>query len=254
MKTVKREYDTGSVSTRVSWGKAQKSSKSDQFFSRCWVDGDGVIEINLASPHLDSDSEALDDLIGALADYVDTHNSLFGTLHDELEGCGLLVILLNHAEVEGLERSFVNLHRVPVLFAGFWLSQADGSHGRVREDDRGDVFVVEFVVLEFRRTEETVGKPSASSDGDGGQEPFAGDVSNRSDTGNVGVLVVVNDDIALGGGLDTKGLQTEGFGVGLTANCPQENVGFDLVALVSVDGQIACLTLNLGDLCLFCEV
>jgi hypothetical protein len=72
-------------------------------FSGCWVDGDSVVEINLASSHLDSDSETLDDLIGTLADDMDADNSFFGTLHDELEGSGLLVRLLNHAEVEGLE-------------------------------------------------------------------------------------------------------------------------------------------------------
>jgi hypothetical protein len=34
----------------------------------------------------------------------------------------------------------------------------------------------------------------------------------------------------------------------LTANCPQENVGLDLVALVGVDSQIPRFTLDLGDL------
>ena len=71
------------------------------------MDGDGVVEINLASPHLDGDGETLDDLIGSLTDDVDAHNSFFGTYHDELEGGGLLVVLLNHAKVEGLEGGFV---------------------------------------------------------------------------------------------------------------------------------------------------
>jgi len=71
------------------------------------VDGDGVVEIDLTSPHFDGDGEALDDLIGALADDVKAHNSFFGALHDELEGGWLLVMFLDHAEVEGLEGSFV---------------------------------------------------------------------------------------------------------------------------------------------------
>ena len=71
------------------------------------MDGDSVVEIDFSSPHLDGDGETLDDLIGALTDDMDAHDSLFGTLHDELEGGGLLVVLINHTEIEGLEGSFV---------------------------------------------------------------------------------------------------------------------------------------------------
>ena len=76
-------------------------------FSGCWVDGDGIVKIGLTSTHFDGDGEALDDLIGTLTEDVEAHNSFFGTLHDEFEGGWLLVVLLNHAEVEGLEGSFI---------------------------------------------------------------------------------------------------------------------------------------------------
>lgn len=89
-----------SLSLKIAWIR-------ELTFSGSWVDGDGVVEINLASPHLDGDGKALDDLVGTLTDDVNAHNSFFGTLHDELEGGGLLVVLLDHAEVEGLEGSFV---------------------------------------------------------------------------------------------------------------------------------------------------
>jgi len=36
--------------------------------------------------------------------------------------------------------------------------------------------------------------------------------------------------------------------MGLTADCPQEDIGLDLVALIGVDGQISRFTLDLGDL------
>jgi len=71
------------------------------------VDGDGVVEINLAGSHLYGNGETLDDLVGTLANDVEAHDSFFGTLHDELEGGGLLVLFLYHAEVEGFEGSFV---------------------------------------------------------------------------------------------------------------------------------------------------
>jgi len=76
-------------------------------FSGCWVDGDGVVEIDLTGTHFYGDGEALDDFIRALTDDMEAHNSFFGTLHDELEAGGLLVVLLDHAEVEGFEGSFV---------------------------------------------------------------------------------------------------------------------------------------------------
>jgi len=48
----------------------------------------------------------------------------------------------------------------------------------LREDDGGDVFVAELVILEFGRAIQAVGEPSSSGDGDGGQEPLAGNVSD----------------------------------------------------------------------------
>lgn len=60
--------------------------------------------------------------------------------------------------------------------------------------------------------------------------------------------MVVDDDVALGGGLDTDLFQSEVLGVGLTADCPQENVGLDGTVLVGVNGQIAVFALNFSDL------
>jgi len=66
-------------------------------------------------------------------------------------------------------------------------------------------------------------------------------------------LVLVDDDVALGSGLDTDIIQTEFLSICLTTDCPQENVGVDLVAPVGVDGQISRFTLDLCDLCLSVE-
>ena len=120
----------------------------------------------------------------------------------------------------------------------------------LREDNGGNVIVAELVIREFGGTKETVGKPSSSGDGDRGQEPLASNVSDGTDTRNIGVLVLVDDDVALGGSLDAKSVQTELLGIGLATDCPQKNIGLDLVALVGVDGQIPWLTLNFCDLCL----
>ena len=119
-----------------------------------------------------------------------------------------------------------------------------------REDNRGDVFVVELIALVFGRTEETVGEPSSSGDGDGGQKPLASHISDRSDAGNTGILVFVDNDVAPGGGFNTKVVQTKAFCVRLTTDCPQENIGLDLFALVGVDGQISWRALDLCNMSL----
>ena len=62
--------------------------------------------------------------------------------------------------------------------------------------------VAELIVLEFGGAKQAVCKPSSSGDGYRGEEPLAGDVSDRGDTGNVGVLLF--DDVALRGSLDAK--------------------------------------------------
>lgn len=217
------------------------------------MDGDGVIQVNLTSPHFYGDGEALDDLIGALTDYMEAHNSFLGTLHDELEGGGFLVMFLDHTEIEGLEGRFINLHRVSVFLASLWLGQANGPHRGVREDNGSDIFIVELVILEFRRSIETVGKPPPSSDGDRSQEPLSSNIPDGSYTWNVGVLVLVDDDVTLGSGLNTESVQTEVLGICLTADRPQENVGLDRVALIGVDGQVSWFTFDLCDLCLSVE-
>ena len=162
-------YGTGNISTWVAIKQSKKNHRRvtnsvnetllasqaslggrELTFSGCWVNGDGVVEINLASPHLNSDSEALDDLVGTLTNDVEAHDPFFWTLHDELESGGFLVVFVDHAEVEGLEGSFIwmrislnmaggqgkqgsrtNLHSVSVLLSGLWLGQTDGSHWRM---------------------------------------------------------------------------------------------------------------------------
>ena len=76
-------------------------------FSRCGVDGDSVVEIGLTGAHFDRDGEALDNLVGALADDVNADDSFFGTLDDELEGGRLFFVFFDHAEVERPEGRFI---------------------------------------------------------------------------------------------------------------------------------------------------
>ena len=63
----------------------------------------GVVQINLSGPHLYGNGETLDDLARALTNDMDADNSFFRPLYDELEHGGFLVMLIDHAEIEGLE-------------------------------------------------------------------------------------------------------------------------------------------------------
>ena len=71
------------------------------------MNGNSVFEVGLAGAHFYSDGEALDNFVRALADDVETNNSFFRTLYDELEGCRLLFVFFYHAEVERPKGSFV---------------------------------------------------------------------------------------------------------------------------------------------------
>ncbi len=65
----------------------------------------------------------------------------------------------------------------------------------MREHDRGDVLVVEMRVLEFGPAEEAVCEFAACGDGDGGELDFAAYVAEGVDVIDVGVLVIVCDDV-----------------------------------------------------------
>ena len=71
------------------------------------MDSDSVVKISLAGAHFHSNSEALNNLVAALADDVHTDDPFFRALYDELEFCGLLVCFLDHAKVQSLEGRFV---------------------------------------------------------------------------------------------------------------------------------------------------
>lgn len=78
-----------------------------------------------------------------------------------------------------------------------------------REDDGRDVGVVELLVLVLLSAEETVREPAAGSDGDGGEEGLASDVSDGEDVGHVGRLELVVGDVALLVRLDTDLLEAD---------------------------------------------
>ena len=102
---------------------------------------DSAGAIKLLTPHLNSDTKPLHDLVTAHSNNVDTDNALLGTHADQLVHGRLLVLLRDHREVQGTEGRLVckcvrpivlsterdegrtNFHRViTILFPGFWLS------------------------------------------------------------------------------------------------------------------------------------
>lgn len=135
------------------------------------------------------------------------------------------------------------------------LGQADRASSGVREDDGRDVVVVELVVLELLPTEQPVGQPSSSGDGDGRQEGLADDVSDGKDVVGRRLLVRVHLDEPVVVRLDTRGGQVEVLGLGVSADRPDEAVDLERLARVERERQRARGLLdNLGDVGLLVHV
>lgn len=110
----------------------------------------------------------------------------------------------------------------------------------MREDDGRDVLVREVVVLVLGTAKETVTQATASSDGDGGEEGLALDVTNGVDAVDVGVLVLVDNDVALLVNVDTDLVEANAGNVRVTANSPDKDVDLEgLVRRVDVDEERA---------------
>lgn len=181
-----------------------------------------------------------DHLTGVGANDVDTENSVSLLVSNELDGTlGVEVGLGSRVGGKG-ELADV------VLDAGLLdllLSLSNPSNLRVGVHDRGDGGVVNVAV--------TGGNVLSGSNslllGLVGQHGAESDVTNASDVGLVGSVLLVDDDSALVVLLDTGSLEVQALGVGSSANGNEQNVGIKglLVALLDVlDLDLDAVALN----------
>lgn len=127
------------------------------------------------------------------------------------------------------------------------------ARGHAREDDSGDVVVVEVVVLDA--AVKTVRQPPARRNRHRGKERLALHVANSEDVVDVGLLVLVHHDVTVLDQLEPDLLTAEVVGERVTADSPEEDIRADLLALVGVDGlgerlvdvRVLHLGGNLGD-------
>lgn len=182
-----------------------------------------AVKVSLGGTHLDGNTEALQNLVAALAEDVQANDSLVRTLADELVGGRTLVLRLHHGVVHGSEAGSVDLDRVTELLTSLGLGKTNAANSGVREDDRGDVGVVEVSVL--LATEKTVSKTTSSGDSNGGQfHTSVADVTQSVNAVNIGVLVLVDLDVALVIKLNTGILQIELLDFRCTTDGPQNAV------------------------------
>jgi hypothetical protein len=208
-------------------------SHSHQLLSRGRVNGNTAVKVSLGSTHLDGNTEALQNLITALAKDVQTNDLLVRTFTDKLVSSGTLVFGLHHGVVHGSEAGGVNLDGVTELLAGLGLGKTDAADSGVGEDDRGDVGIVKVGIL--LSAEETVTETTTSGDGNGGQlGTGVANISKSVNAVNVGVLVLVDLDVVLVVSLDASVLQLELLNLGGTTDGPQDAVDIHSVFTVIV--------------------
>ena len=112
-----------------------------------------------------------------------------------------------------------------------------------------------MVVLVLLSAVQPVAQPSRSSDRYGRQQSLAAHITQRVDARDLGLLVLVHNDIPLLGQLDADLLQSQSLRVRVTADRPEQAIHLDLLALVRVHGErLALLAFDLLDLGALVEV
>ena len=183
------------------------------------------IKIPLPRPHLHRHPKPLEHLRAATPQNMQPHHLLLLARADQFIRRRRLRLRRHHGIIHGREIRLVDLDvAVAEPVARFLLRQADGADFRVGEHHRGDVGVVQFRVLMLRPAEEAVGQLAARGDGDRGEFDFAADVAEGVDVVDVGVLVVVGDDLALLILVHAGFVEAEVFDFRVAADGPEEAV------------------------------
>jgi len=173
-----------------------KSFQRNQLLCTSRMNRHTIIEIRLRRSHLDRNPKALQHLGAARPQDMQAHDLLLLARTDQLIARRALLLRIHHRVVHRGETRVVDLEILrAVLCFRVRLAQANAADFRVREHDGGDVLVVEMRVVEGGPAEETVGEFAAGGDGDGGEFDFAAHVAEGVDVVDVGVLVVVGDDV-----------------------------------------------------------
>ncbi|KAB8606239.1 hypothetical protein FH972_025869 [Carpinus fangiana] len=214
----------------------------DQLLGARGMYGDAAVKVGLCGAHLDGDAKALQHLAAALAHDVQPDDLLLLARAHQLVRAGALVLGLHHRIVHRGEAGGVDLDIVLAEFLlGLRLREADGADLGVREHDGRDVVIDEVRVL--RAAEDAVRELATRGDGDGGElVALVADVTEREDAGHVGLLVVVDGDVAALVLLDAGLVEAQVLNLGRAADGPQQGVdveGAGAAVVLVVDALLA---------------
>ena len=184
------------------------------------MDGDGVVEVALGRTHANGDGKALQHFIGAGTDDVAADDSLLRPDADELHvGAGLAG---GQGVIHRREIGDVDLDGVAVLQARLALAQAHGADRRVGEYDGRDHLVFQAALAVA--AEQSIAQPPPGGDRDGRQGGASGDVADRIDARDRGVLEAVGGDESLLIERHPGRLQAEVRDIRRTSDGPQQAV------------------------------
>lgn len=150
------------------------------------MDGDSPVEVLLGGSHFDGDPEALHHFIHAAPHGVEADDPFIFADNDKFHEGGDFVV--SESVEHAVELCLVDLV-LAVNLLGLLLVEADHAEGRMCEHDGRDVVVVKTAL--GLPAEEPVGQLLPGRDGHWGQLHLAGDVAERVESCDVGVLKIV---------------------------------------------------------------
>lgn len=202
-----------------------------------------AIKILLRRSHLHRHPKSLHHLIDPLAQDVQADYLLLWPDTHNLKLSRLLLLLLWREDIKEhvTELRMVDFYiLLAVLFYSLRFGEAGSADLGVCEDDSGDLVVLEPVGFKLGGAEKAVTELAAGGDSDGRQLSLARHVAEGVDARDGGVLVFVDDDVAIVLELEVRLQVLEAHVTGLRASAdgPKELVALELGAVVGDEFEL----------------
>eukprot|EP00040_Diaphanoeca_grandis_P039352 m.258837 g.258837 ORF g.258837 m.258837 type:complete len:308 (-) comp37167_c0_seq1:971-1894(-) len=208
------------------------TTKGNEFFPDCWMNGNRGLEIGAGGAHTHSNSKTLHHLVGEWANAVQSNHEFCRAGKNHFQARLHFALGFTEREDHRFELGFLDLHVVSSeLLDCLRLGQSDHADGWVAENDGGDGRVVDACSL--FALEHTVTKTSTSSNSHRRELVTAGGgITDGEHIFDVCVFVSVDRDVTSSIRLHTSIAQVEHVCHGCTSSSNQDAVEPSIVTRI----------------------